>query len=111
MAGEFSDLEKRVFLQMLYFGTTDAPGDDVNPYDSVSVFLTSTVGSLRWGIDQQVRQRSKARFAFAFSRILVAYEITNLDESKIADSLGDDTRTNMQVVDGWVAVSKFPPRP
>jgi len=106
---EFTKEEKIKFLTLKYFGTTDNPQDDVNPYDSVDVFLDSTVGSLRWGVDATVRQHSKIRFADTFKKVLSLYRV-DLDLEAIITSIQDDNKTNRSVIEKWTEIVIFPPR-
>lgn len=104
---KYTKKEKTRWLSLKFFGTTDNPHDDTNPYDDVSIFLDSTVGSLRWGMSSEVRQRSKIRFADTFKKVLQLYKV-EIDLADVLIGIQDDNKTNREVVDGWVAVAKFP---
>lgn len=106
---EFTKEEKIRWLTLKYFGTTDNPQDDVNPYDSVNVFLDSTIGSLRWGVDSKVRQHSKIRFADTFRNVLSLYKV-DIDLAAIITSIQDDNKTNRSVIEEWVKIAIFPPK-
>jgi hypothetical protein len=106
---KYSKKEKARWLSLKYFGTTDNPQDDVNPYDAVPAFLDSTVGSLRWGIGSDVRQRSKIRFSDTFRRVLELYKV-ELELADILTAIQDEKKTNRKVVDAWADAAKFPPK-
>ena len=110
MPGELTDVEKRHWLWVKYFGTTDQPSDDVNPYQSINGFLKATVGKLRWGLDPEVRRRSKERFADTFHEVLKLYDV-QLAKEDIVKAITDDNRTNRDVVEIWVRSAEFPAKP
>lgn len=98
--------EKKInFIKRVYFGTTDNPTDDVNPYSNLEEFGCATVGTLRWGIDEQVRQRSKIRFAYNFNNVLNHYNVI-LSVEDIFTALNDD-KINNDIVLEWVEKSQF----
>jgi hypothetical protein len=110
MPKEYSNIEKRKWLRLKYFGTTDHPDDDINPYESLNDFFNATVGSLRWGIDLGAQKRSKQRFADTFHEVLKIYDV-NLSNEHIFSAIEDDNRTNHDVVEEWVKQAEFPQKP
>ena|SRR5258707_8229833 len=103
--------EKKKFLVRKYFGFTDDPADDVNPYDNLPEFLEAKVGDLRWGVDQEVRKRSKMRLADKLNRALSDIYHIDLSYGDILKEVMKDDQTNEAAVDAWVEKSVFPPRP
>ena len=101
-----SDEKKFRFLSRVYFGVSDNPKDDVNPFNNVDDFMKATVGDLRWGQSLDVRQRSKIRFVSNFSKVLDSFYITLKVEDAWA-SMQDDQKTNHELVTEWVNIAKF----
>ena len=99
-------------MESLYFGVSDNPLDDVNPYPETDSgfenFLESNVGDLRWGEDSEVRNRSKQRFAYNFSRVLVSLGVT-LSMGTVLAELADDDVKNSKVAAKWAKKAVFPP--
>lgn len=97
--------QKFNFLKRVYFGTTNNPNDDVNPYSDLAEFGHATVGTLRWGIETQAIQRSKIRFAHNYYNVLNHYNVT-LSIEDIFSALIDD-QINDDVVSNWVEQANF----
>ena len=99
-------------LESLYFGVSDNPEDDVNPFppsdSGFENFLASTVGDLRWGTAPEVRKRSKERFSLTFHRVLDELSV-DLDAADILDVLEDDSITNTKAAEKWARKATFPP--
>jgi len=93
------------FLKITYFGASDNPNDDVNPYDDLDTFGKATVGSLGWGIDDGVRKRSKLRFAHNYYHVLRHYGVL-LTIEDILENLVDDL-SNDEVVEKWLEAAVF----
>lgn len=97
--------QKFNFIKRVYFGTTNNPDDDVNPYSDLSEFGDATVGTLHWGVNSEARQRSKIRFAHNFYNVLNYYNvrlsIENIYAELVDDSINDD------VVSEWVRQANF----
>jgi hypothetical protein len=107
MPRELTSDEKKRFVSLKYFGTTDNPLDDVNPCDSLNEFLENSVGSLNWGIDATVRRNSKMRFAYNFNQLLNIYRIV-LSPADIMTIIDDEDQTNQNAVDEFINHSSFP---
>ena len=107
MPRELTPEEKKRFMSLKYFGTTDNPEDDVNPYDDVNEFLENPVGSLNWGISPMVRRNSKMRFAFNFHQVLSIYKI-ELSPTDVMTIIDDEDKTNGNAVDGFIKCATFP---
>lgn len=99
-------------MESLYFGVSDNPLDDVNPFPPTDSgfenFLASDVGDLRWGSDAEVRKRSKQRFAFNFSRVLASLGVT-LNVGDTLAELANDNVKNAKVAEKWARKAVFPP--
>lgn len=106
----FTPAEKHRFLTLNYFGLSDIPSDDVNPYTDLDSFKENTVESLRWGLDTEVRKRSKMRFADRYNRVLRQEFHVELAFGDIMKELMDEEQTNSDAVDVWVKKSTFPPK-
>lgn len=101
-----SDEKKIKFLSRVYFGVSDNPYDDVNPYMHLDVFLNATVGELRWGETLEVRQRSKIRFASNFAKVLDSFYIS-ISVEDAWTAIQDDEKNNTDVVKEWVESANF----
>jgi hypothetical protein len=97
--------QKFNFIKRVYFGTTNNPDDDVNPYSDLSEFGRATVGTLRWGVTSEARQRSKIRFAHNFYNVLDHYNV-RISVDNIYAALIDD-KPNDDVVNTWVGQANF----
>ena len=106
----YTKAEKKRFLSLTYFGTTDSPDDDVNPHTDLNEFLADTVGNLRWGVDEDVRKRSKQRFADTYNHLLDYYHV-QLPYNDILKEVLKDDQTNQDAVDVWVGKAAFPTKP
>lgn len=100
-----SKKKKIRFLKKVYFGVSNHPDDDVNPYDNLEVFTNSLVKDMDWGHDEDVRQRSKLRFAFNYHNVLQLYNV-HLTIEDIYLELKDDL-TNKDVIEIWSNKSTF----
>lgn len=107
MPKEFSTAQKERFLSKAYFGISDNPLDDVNPYHDLDTFLSSTVGSLRWGGSRPVRKRSKERFSHTLHRVLAQMGV-ELGQWDALEELENDSKGNAEVVTAWAARARFP---
>ena len=105
MPAQPSDQQKFVFLMKVYFGTSDNPTDDVNPFTSLEEFAQAKVGDLRWGIDSEARRRSKLRFAFNYHKVLEHFKVL-LSIDDICNALVDD-KINKAAVEIWVKKADF----
>jgi hypothetical protein len=106
---EYTNEEKFKFLAKAYFGVSDNPSDDVNPFTTVEDFLNNTVGKLRWGSSPDARQRSKKRFSYNLSEVLKIYRVILKDDS-ILKTLQDENQLNRDVVNLWMPEASFPPK-
>ncbi|MEJ7830086.1 MAG: hypothetical protein WKF91_17890 [Segetibacter sp.] len=97
--------QKFGFLMKVYFGVSNNPKDDVNPYDSFSAFIQSPVGEMRWGVTLDTRKRSKLRFAYNYSESLKYYKVY-LPVEDIFIGL-EDEKTNEAVVGEWAESALF----
>jgi hypothetical protein len=107
MPRKLTTAEKKRFISLKYFGTTDNPEDDVNPNDSLNEFLGETVGSLGWGSSSTVRRNSKMRFAFNFHQVLSIYRI-DLAPGDIMTSMENEDQTNEDAVNEFISNATFP---
>ena len=113
MPQELTKPQKVRKLALFYFAASDDEHDDVNPFPTTQAgidnFLASNVGDLRWGQDDQVRRRSKERFAFTFSRLLDTQGIglTSFDALAVIEK---DDQTNFKAAEKWAAKATFPAR-
>lgn len=98
--------KNREFIAKSFFGTTNNPKDDVNPFEDMPNFLDATVGTLRWGISAVARRNSKMAFAFTYHRVLQVYQ-TDLAMSNILDAISDDDAVISDVVDKWTLTAVF----
>lgn len=98
--------KKYKFLLRVYFGVSDNPKDDVNPYTDLKEFEKANVGSLRWGIDPEAKQRSKIRFAYNYCRVLQeAYNLILKMEDILPELI--DEKINSEIVKKWVTKVNF----
>jgi len=107
MAQPLTPAEKKRFISLKYFGTTDNPEDDVNPYDSLRVFLANAVGSLNWGNDPLVRRNSKMRFAFNFHQVLSIYR-AYISPTDVMTVLDNEDQSNESAVEAFIDCTTFP---
>lgn len=107
MPKEFTTAQKERFLSKAYFGISDNPLDDVNPYLDLGTFLASTVGSLSWGGSKGVRKRSKERLSYTLHRVLDQMGV-ELDQWSALEELENDQTLNSAVVTAWAAKARFP---
>ena len=98
--------QKINFLKRVYFGVSNNPDDDVNPYNDLNEFGNASVGSLRWGYDAQARQRSKVRFSNNYYSVLRHYRII-LKVEDVFSELEDANSNNTAVLE-WVSKAIFP---
>ena len=98
--------KNREFIAKSFFGTTNNPKDDVNPFGDMTNFLQASVGDLRWGISDMARRNSKIAFAFTYHRVLQVYQ-TDLAMSNILDAIESDEAVISEVVDKWNQTSIF----
>lgn len=100
-----TEQQKVRFLKSVYFGVSDNPVDDVNPFQNIEEFSVALVGEMRWGVDSGVRERSKLRFAFNYNAVLKQFQI-ELPIEDIFSNLRDDL-SNGDVVNIWVQLANF----
>lgn len=99
--------KKRRFIKRIYFGVSDNPLDDINPYEAWDEFLAAKVKEMNWGIDPDAIKRTKIRFAYNFNQVLNHYNvILNLDD--ILMDLDQDTQTNETMINSWADKAVFP---
>ena len=108
-AASYTKAEKEKWLRKVYFGTTDNPDDDVNPFTSMDDFYAATVGDLDWGIGAGARNRSKTRFAENTRRVLQTFDV-RLAAEDIEASVKLQKTKNTDVVKAWVKAANFPPK-
>jgi len=99
--------KKRRFIKRTYFGVSDNPLDDVNPFDAWDEFLAAKVKDMNWGIDPDAIKRSKIRFAYNFNQILAHYNVSLALEDILVD-LDKDTQTNEAMINTWADKAVFP---
>ena len=97
--------QKFRFLKRVYFGVSDNANDDVNPFENLSEFGNAAVGEMRWGVDADVRERSKLRFSFNYNAVLDHFNI-QLPIEDIFSNLKDEL-SNDDVVTIWVELANF----
>lgn len=97
--------KKFKFLKSVYYGVTNNPKDDVNPFTNVDEFGHAPVGVLRWGEGTQTRQHSKIRFSHNYYKVLKHYKVI-LPIENIFGALDDDM-PNDDVVMIWVTQATF----
>jgi len=107
MPRELTPQEKKRFISLKYFGTTDNPVDDVNPYDSLPEFLANSVGSLNWGESFTVRRNSKMRFAFNFHQVLSIFRVA-ISPTDIMTILDNEDLLNENAVNEFINGASFP---
>jgi hypothetical protein len=107
MARELTAQEKKRFMSLKYFGTTDNPEDDVNPHDSVADFLTDSVGNLNWGNTATERKNSKKRFSFNFNQVLAMYSVI-LTYNGIVTIVEEDEQSNEDAVNRFIEAASWP---
>lgn len=98
-------IQKHHYLLIKFFGTTDTPKDDVNPYDSVGVFRRSRIDSLRWGNTPPTISNSKDRAARRLHEV-VALDGVSLDEAAIRAGLDKNASKIDDVVFAWAGKAK-----
>ncbi|KQM79054.1 hypothetical protein ASE74_00275 [Pedobacter sp. Leaf216] len=99
--------KKRRFIKRTYFGVSDNPLDDVNPFDAWDEFLAAKVKDMNWGINPDAIKRSKIRFAYNFNKILDHYSVLlGLDD--ILVDLDNDAQTNESMINTWADKAIFP---
>ncbi len=106
----FTKAEKIKFTSRAYFGVSNNPRDDVNPFNDLQVFLNSKVNSLRWGAGGGTANRSKKRFASNMRRVMQTFDI-RIDEDDVFQALKPSSKKNSQVVEDIVKDAVFPPKP
>jgi len=99
--------KKRRFIKRTYFGVSDNPMDDVNPFDAWDEFLAAKVQDMNWGIDPDAIKRSKIRFAYNFNQILAHYNVSLALEDILVD-LDNNTQTNETMINTWTDKAVFP---
>lgn len=100
-------MEKKFkFLARTFFGASDNPSDDVNPYEDLDNFLNASVGSLNWGHSENARERTKLRFSYNYNQVLVHYGVTLLLED-IFETIKDDEKIIRDIVNEWIELAKF----
>lgn len=103
-----NDVKVRI-LGNFYFTSTDLKEDDFNPYEDKETFLSSNVGSLRWGRDSQVREDSKERYSLTLHGFLAAASIS-LSKWDILEQLENENQTNLDACKTWASKAQFPPQ-
>jgi len=106
----YSRAERKKFLSITYFGTTNSPDDDVNPHNDLRQFLADRVGNLRWGASADVRNRSKQRFADTYHHLLDYYHV-KLSYRDVLTEVLKDGQKNETAVNKWLKKATFPPKP
>jgi len=99
--------KKRRFIKRTYFGVSDNPLDDVNPFDAWNEFLAAKVKDMNWGINPDAIKRSKIRFAYNFNKILEHYNVSLALEDILVD-LDKDAQTNEAMINTWADKAVFP---
>ena len=105
-------MTEKEWFTIKYYGTLNSPKDDFCQFDTIEQLedcLNETVGNLRWGIDQDVRRRSKMRFSRTFSKVLKAFDVL-LPYKMVFETMQDDDQTNRQAVDKLFAAADFEPQ-
>ena len=98
----YSKSEKRRWLRKVYFGATDNPDDDVNPFTDIDVFYQKKVGDLDWGISGGAIKRSKKRFSENTRRLLQLFDV-RLSNDVIFESVKSQKTLNTDVVEAMVS--------
>ncbi len=98
--------KKYKFLLRVYFGVSDNPNDDVNPYDNLNAFESSTVGELFWGENGDARGRSKIRFSYNYVKVLEQFGVfMNIED--VHSAIENDETSNSDVVNIWLETADF----
>lgn len=101
-----TEADKKRFLLRVYFGVSNNPNDDFNPYEDLAPFTNAPISSMRWGADASVRNRSKIRFSVSYSKVLYHYNVL-LKPEDIFHGLSDESKLNYQAVDIWYTNAIF----
>jgi hypothetical protein len=104
-------LKKKItFLLRVYFGVSNNPRDDVNPYDDLNEFRTATVGDLQWGPEDEidVRLKSKVRFAYNYNKALEQVYRIQLAAEDVFAVLLEESQTNEEAATLWAKKAVFP---
>lgn len=107
MPRQINPEQKKRFITLKFFGTTNDPQDDVNPYDSVNEFLSNSVGTLNWGSSANARRNSKLRFAYTFHNVLSLYRVFVRPDA-VMETISDDAIILNDAIDKIVEYSSFP---
>jgi hypothetical protein len=96
------------FLKRVYFGVSNNPKDDVNPFNDNELedFGRAKVGDLRWGISSEAKQRSKIRFAYNYHKVLSLYGVA-LGVDDIYMSLTNQDSINNVIIESWANNAVF----
>lgn len=92
-----------------YFTSSDLKEDDFNPYEDMDTFLQSTIESMHWGRDAEVRKHSKERYSLTLHGLLHAASIT-LSKWDILEQLESESKTNQSACEVWAKKAQFPPQ-
>lgn len=104
MKAEFSKEKKERWLSRMYFSISDAPDNDVNPFENIPDFLKARVSDMQWGKD---KTKSRERFCKKFSIILDLYDIV-LSREDIMKGFEKENRSNLELVAEWASKANFP---
>jgi hypothetical protein len=107
MARELTPAQKKRYISIKYFGCTDSPKDDVNPYDSLQDFLDNEVGTLNWGTSPEVREHTKERAANTLSKMVTADKVI-LSPNMIFEIISKDDILNKTAVSRMIDKAIFP---
>ena len=107
---QYSNEARIKFLSSVYFAVSNNPLDDVNPVNDMDSFLILKVGQMGWGVDSEVRNRSKLRFGHSYNKTLAQYAVI-LSINNILSELQQDNASNGEVIVAWNKIAEFPPKP
>jgi len=98
--------KRRRFIKRTYFGVSDNPKDDINPFEDWQPFLDAKVSDMHWGLTAQTKKASKQHFAYAYTAVLALYNV-QLTMKQIIDELNKEDQTNQQVINIWADTAIF----
>jgi len=104
---EFTPENKFKWISRMYFGVSDSPSHDVNPFEEMNPFLEATVKQLEWGKDGESRAKAKEKFCEYFMRILDLYDFS-IPKDEIMKCLLNESMKNKDVVTYLSSIGKFP---
>ncbi len=100
---ELTKDQKTRWMIRMYFGVSDTPNHDVNPFENYKEFLEAKIGDLAWGKNKLA---SKKAFASRFVNLLAMYDI-KIDESAVLKTLETESRLNKDVIEHWAEIAVF----